>query len=220
MHDVLTRIGELGLVPVARFDRADDAVPVGRALLAGDLPLLEVALRTEAAVPAIARLTTELPELLVGAGTVLTEQQAEQATGAGARFLVSPGYDPQLVDRCLERGLVLVPGTNSPTGIQMALAQGLGLVKFFPAEASGGLPLLRAMAAPFSGISFLPTGGIGPHNLEVYLRCPVVLACGGSWLVRPELVAEGRGREVTRLAREALSIVQLARTSRRKEEAS
>ena len=220
MHEVLIRIGELGLVPVARIDHSDDAVPLGRALLAGKLPLLEVALRSKAAVPAIQRLTAELPELLVGAGTVLTAEQADQAAEAGARFLVSPGFIPPLVDHCLERGLVVVPGTNSPTGIQMALARGLNLVKFFPAEASGGLPLLKAMAAPFSGISFLPTGGIGPHNLESYLKVPRVMACGGSWLVRPELVANRRLDEVTRLAREALSIASVVKNAKRNAEES
>ena len=205
MHEVLEKIGELGLVPVVKLERAEDALLLGKALIEGDLPVAEITFRTDAAEEAIRILTGELAELLVGAGTVLSVDQVKRAVSAGARFIVSPGFNPRVVDYCVENGIPVTPGINSPTQIEMALDRGLEVVKFFPAEASGGLALLRAMAAPYSGIQFIPTGGIDRNNLAAYLSDSRVHACGGSWMVKADLIASGRFDEITKLTRDAVS---------------
>jgi 2-dehydro-3-deoxyphosphogluconate aldolase/(4S)-4-hydroxy-2-oxoglutarate aldolase len=205
MHEVLKKIGEIGLVPVVKLERAEDALLLGKALIEGDLPVAEITFRTGAAEEAIRILTGELPELLVGAGTVLSVGQAQKAVSAGARFIVSPGFNPKVVDYCVENGIPVTPGINSPTQIEMALDRGLEVVKFFPAEASGGLALLKAMAAPYSGIQFIPTGGIDRNNLMVYLSNSRVHACGGSWMVKADLIASGSFDEITRITRDAVS---------------
>ena len=205
MHEVLEKIGELGIVPVVKLERAEDALLLGRALIEGDLPVAEITFRTAAAEEAIRILTGELPELLVGAGTVISVDQAGKAFSAGARFIVSPGFNPRVVDYCVTKGIPVTPGINSPTQIEMALERGLEVVKFFPAEASGGLALLKAMAAPYSGMRFIPTGGIDRNNLVAYLTDSRVHACGGSWMVKTELIASGRFDEIIRLTRDAVS---------------
>ncbi len=205
MNEILKKIGELGIVPVVKIERAEDAVPLGKALVEGDLPIAEITFRTSAAEDSIKALTDELPELLVGAGTVLTVEQARKATNAGARFIVSPGFNTKVVDYCLENNIIVTPGVNSPTQIEMALERGLKIVKFFPAEASGGLALLKAMSAPYSEIKFIPTGGINQNNLLSYLAHKQVHACGGSWMVKPELISSGNFKEITSLTREAVS---------------
>jgi 2-dehydro-3-deoxyphosphogluconate aldolase/(4S)-4-hydroxy-2-oxoglutarate aldolase len=207
VQDVLEKIGELGLVPVVKIESADDALFLGKALIDGDLPVAEITFRTAAAQEAIRILTQELPELLVGAGTVLTVDQAKKAVSAGARFIVSPGFNSKVVDHCVENGIPVTPGINSPTQIEMALERGLEVVKFFPAEASGGLALLKAMAAPYSRIQFIPTGGIDQNNLAAYLSNSRVHACGGSWMVKADLISSGRFDEITRLTREAVSTI-------------
>ena len=205
MNNILSKIGELGIIPVVKIDRAEDAVPLGKALLAGDLPVAEITFRTSAAEDAIKALTNEIPEILVGAGTVLTIEQAEKAVNAGAKFIVSPGFNSKIVDFCLENNILITPGVNSPTQIEMALEKGIEVVKFFPAEASGGLPLLRALSGPFSEIKFIPTGGIDQTNLLSYLAHPQVLACGGSWMVKPDLLSSGNFAQITEITREAVS---------------
>jgi 2-dehydro-3-deoxyphosphogluconate aldolase/(4S)-4-hydroxy-2-oxoglutarate aldolase len=205
MHEILEKIGELGLVSVVKIERAEDALYLGKALIEGDLPVAEITFRTAAAAEAIRILTQELPELLVGAGTVLSVDQVKKAVSAGAQFIVSPGFNPKVVDYCVENDIPVTPGINSPTQIEMALDRGLEVVKFFPAEASGGLPLLKAMAAPYRGIQFIPTGGIDWNNLSAYLSDSRVHACGGSWMVKADLIASGRFDEITRLTREAVS---------------
>jgi len=204
---VLNKISELGIIPVVKIDQAQDAVPLGKALLSGDLPAAEITFRTAAAEDAIKALTDELPELLVGAGTVLTIEQVQKAVAAGAKFIVSPGFNTKIVDYCLENNIAITPGVNSPTQIEMAIEKGLKAVKFFPAEASGGLPLLKALSGPFSEIKFIPTGGIDQNNLLSYLSHPQVLACGGSWMVKPELILSGNFEQITILTREAVSIM-------------
>ena len=204
MDTILQRIGELGIVPVVKLDRAEDALPLGKALLEGELPVAEVTFRTEAAEESIRSLTENLPDLLVGAGTVLTREQVKQAVGAGAKFIVTPGFNPSVADYCIEKGVPVTPGVNSPSQIEMALERGLSVVKFFPAEQSGGLSLLKAMSAPYGGVRFIPTGGIDGGNMVAYLSFPKVFAVGGSWMVKPELVTEGKFSEITRLAREAV----------------
>jgi len=205
MHEVLEKIGEFGLVPVVKLDRAEDALLLGKALIEGDLPVAEITFRTAAAEEAIRILTGDLPELLVGAGTVLSVDQVKKAVSAGARFIVSPGFNPKVVDYCVKNGIPVTPGINSPTQIEMALGRGLEVVKFFPAEASGGLALLKAMAAPYSGIQFIPTGGIDRNNLMAYLSNSRVHACGGSWMVKADLIASRSFDEITRITRDAVS---------------
>jgi 2-dehydro-3-deoxyphosphogluconate aldolase/(4S)-4-hydroxy-2-oxoglutarate aldolase len=205
MGEVLKKIGELGLVPVVKIDRAGDALPLGKALIEGNLPVAEITFRTAAAEEAIKTLSKALPELLVGAGTVLTVEQVERATDAGARFIVSPGFNPKVVDYCVQKGIPVTPGLNSPTILEMALERGLEVVKFFPAESSGGLKFLKDMAAPYGGVKFIPTGGISADNLNDYLAYARVHACGGSWMVKADLISSGRFEEITRLVQEAVS---------------
>jgi len=205
VNETLEKIGELGIIPVVKMEKAEDALPLGRALIDGDLPIAEITFRTSAAEESIKTLTGELPELLVGAGTVLTIEQVKKAVSAGAKFIVSPGFNPKIVDYCLKNNIPVTPGINNPTQIEMALERGIEVIKFFPAEASGGLSLLRSMSAPYSGIKFIPTGGINLNNLTSYLSDNKVLACGGSWMVKPQLISSGNFAEITRLTREAVS---------------
>jgi len=205
MNEILERIGELGIVPVVKIEKAEDALPLGKALIDGDLPIAEITFRTSAAEESIKILTKELPKLLVGAGTVLTVEQTKKAVSAGAQFIVSPGFNPRVVNYCIENSIPVTPGINNPTQIEMALERGIEVVKFFPAEASGGLPLLESMSAPYSGIKFIPTGGINQNNLTSYLSNNKVNACGGSWMVKPELISSGNFAEITRLTKEAIS---------------
>lgn len=205
MDKTLERIGELGIVPVVKIEKSEDALPLGKALLAGELPIAEITFRTSAAEESIKSLTSKLPTLLVGAGTVLTIEQVKRAVSAGARFIVSPGFNPKVVDYCIENRIPITPGINNPTQIEMALEREIEVVKFFPAEASGGLPLLTSMSAPYSGIKFIPTGGINLNNLTSYLSNKKVHACGGSWMVKDNLISSGNFNEITRLTREAVS---------------
>ncbi|GAB4112248.1 MAG: hypothetical protein Kow00103_01090 [Candidatus Caldatribacteriota bacterium] len=204
MKEILEQIGKLGIVPVVKIEDAKDALSLGKALIAGELPIAEITFRTAAAEDSIKVLTKELPELIVGAGTVLTIEQVKKAVAAGAKFIVSPGFNPKVVDYCLENEILITPGINNPTQIELALEKGLKVVKFFPAEASGGLNLLKSMAAPFSGIKFIPTGGINQNNLCSYLAFNKVHACGGSWMVKSELISSGNFSEITRLTKEAV----------------
>ena len=205
MNEVFERINKLGIVPVIKIEDSKDALPLGKALVNGDLPIAEITFRTIAAEESIKTLTDNLPEILVGAGTVLTVDQAKKAVAAGAKFIVSPGFNSNIVDYCLENNIVVTPGVNSPTQIEMALEKGLEIVKFFPAEASGGLAALKAMSAPYTMIKFIPTGGINPANLLSYLTHPSVYACGGSWMVKPELISAGNFKEITAISKEAVS---------------
>jgi len=205
MNETLKRIGELGIVPVVKIEKAEDALPLGRALLDGDLPIAEITFRTSAAEESIKTLTSEFPNLLVGAGTVLTIEQAKKAVSAGAKFIVSPGFNPKVVDYCIENSIPVTPGINNPTQIEMAMERGIEVVKFFPAEASGGLSFLKSMSAPYTDIKFIPTGGINQNNLCSYLSYNKVHACGGSWMVKPGLISSGNFTEITRLTREAIS---------------
>jgi 2-dehydro-3-deoxyphosphogluconate aldolase/(4S)-4-hydroxy-2-oxoglutarate aldolase len=207
MDDILGKIATLRLIPVVKIEDSKDAVPLGRALLKGRLPIAEITFRTVAAEGAIRVLTSELPELLVGAGTVLTIEQVESAVDAGARFIVAPGFNPTVVDYCLERNICVVPGVNNPSQIERALERRLKVVKFFPAEASGGLPFLKAVAAPYSDISFMPTGGINPQNVMSYLSFPRIIACGGSWMVESGLIAAGNFEEIEERTRDAVAAI-------------
>jgi len=205
MNNIIEKIGKLGIVPVVKIEKPEDALPLGRALLAGGLPIAEITFRTSAAEESIKSLTRELPELLVGAGTVLTVEKVKKAVFAGAKFIVSPGFNPKVVDYCIENSIPVTPGINNPTQIEMALERGIEILKFFPAEASGGLSLLKSMSAPYTNIKFIPTGGINQNNICSYLSNDKVLACGGSWMVKPDLISSGNFAEITRLTREAIA---------------
>ena len=211
MQEILETLGHLGVVPVVKIERADEAVPLGKALIAGGLPCAEITFRTSAAEEAIRRIASELPEVVIGAGTVLSVEQAEKAVAAGARYIVSPGFDPKVVDWCLTHDVAVTPGVATPTEINMALDKGLKILKFFPAEALGGLKTLKALAAPYGDVKFIPTGGINSKNLADYLSLPAVHACGGSWLVTSKLISAGEFAEITRLAEEARGIVRQVR---------
>lgn len=206
MHEVLKKLGEIGVVPVVKIEKASDAVPLGKALLAGDLPVAEITFRTAAAEDAIRALTRELPELLVGAGTVLTVEQVNRAVGAGAKFIVAPGFNPKVVDYCISKKVPVAPGISSPTEIEMGIERGLEVLKFFPAGASGGLDFLKAIASPFGFVQFMPTGGVDTSNMRDYLSFPRVLAVGGTWIVKDTAISAGRFDEITKLAREAVML--------------
>lgn len=207
MNDILKRIGDLGIVPVVKIDNAKDAVPLGKALAEGGLPLAEITFRTAAAEEAIRNIANELPEILVGAGTVLNVEQAQRAVAAGAKFIVSPGFNPVVVEYCVKNNIPITPGCCNPTDLEMALGFGLEVVKFFPAEAFGGLNTLKAMSAPYGMMKFIPTGGIDAKNLVDYLSFNKIIACGGSWMVKDELIKAGNFAEITRLTREAVNIM-------------
>jgi len=205
-EQILGRVAEVRLLPVVVLESADDAVPLAKALVAGGLPVAEVTFRTAAAAEAIRRIAAEVPDALLGAGTVLTPHHVKVAKAAGARFLVAPGYNPAVVQAAKDEGLPIVPGVNNPTGVEQAMAAGLTVLKFFPAEPTGGVPFLKAMIGPYKGMRFIPTGGIGPKNLLDYLKLPEVLACGGSWMVDPVIVRAGRFDEVKRLTAAAVAL--------------
>lgn len=207
----LTRIHELGLVPVVEIPSADQALPLAEALLEGGLACAEITFRTAAGADFLERIAGAFPELLVGAGTVLTTVQVERAISAGARFVVSPGLDPAIVRRTRELGAVPLPGICTPSDIQAALALGLDTLKFFPAEAIGGARYLKALAGPFGGLRFVPTGGIEPDNLGMYLALPVVIACGGSWMVKKDLIADGDFAGIRERVAEAVALVRRLR---------
>jgi len=213
MHlvNVPARLRQLGVIPVVSLERVESAIPLAEALLLGGLPCAEITFRTAAAEAAIRAISKAFPEILVGAGTVLTEAQIERAVAAGAKFIVSPGFSMSVVNFCQGRRLPVFPGVCTPTDIQLALEAGLTMLKFFPADAFGGLKTLKALSAPFPNIEFIPTGGITAANLEEYLGFKKVLACGGSWMVKNELINDGNFAEIKRLTEEAVAIKRKAR---------
>ena len=204
--EVIARIGAARVVPIATLDSADQAAPLARALLAGGLAVVEVTFRSEAGADSIRILREQFPEMLVGAGTVLNVEQVGLAHRAGSQFILTPGFNPAVVGAALEAGLAIFPGINDPTGVEQAMGFRLETVKFFPAEASGGVPFIKALSDPYGGMRFVPTGGIGPGNLAGYLALPSVLACGGSWLADRALTRAGRFDEITRLTAEAVAL--------------
>jgi 2-dehydro-3-deoxyphosphogluconate aldolase / (4S)-4-hydroxy-2-oxoglutarate aldolase len=211
--DVLFRLGELGVVPVIRIDDAASAPDLARALVSAGLPCAEITFRTDAAEKAIALIGKAQPQMLLGAGTVLTVSHAEKAVAAGAKFIVSPGFDAKVVDWCIQHRVAVIPGCATATEALMAMDRGLQVLKFFPAEALGGVRMLEAMAPALVGVRFIPTGGITTANLATYLRLPMVHAVGGTWLATSRMIAAGAFDEIQRLAQEATGIVQSARTN-------
>ena len=211
MHEVLKKIQEIGIVPVVVLDDAKDAAPLAKALIDGGLPCAEVTFRTEAAEECIRIMAEQFPEMLVGAGTVLTTDQVDRAVAAGAKFIVSPGLNPRIVKYCVEKGILITPGCANPSDVEQAIENGLEVVKFFPAEQAGGLPMIKAMAAPYTNMMFMPTGGISPSNVRDYLGFKKIIACGGSWMVKGDLVKAGDFAKITELSKEAVAIVKEVR---------
>ncbi len=205
MNNVLKELSLIGIVPVIKIDDAKDALPLAKALIDGGLPCAEVTFRTAAAKDAIKAISETYPEMLVGAGTILTPEQADIAAEAGAKFIVSPGLNPDVVRHCIAKGYPIVPGINNPSGIEQALSLGLDTVKFFPAENSGGIAMIKAMSAPYGGVKFMPTGGIGPDNVKDYLAFNKIICCGGSWMVKADMITAGDFDGIRRLTEEAVS---------------
>jgi 2-dehydro-3-deoxyphosphogluconate aldolase / (4S)-4-hydroxy-2-oxoglutarate aldolase len=205
MSDVLAIIGNSRVLPIVAIRDAKDAMPLADALKAGDLPLVEVTFRTEAAEDAIGIISSR-GDILVGAGTIVTVEQAGKAIDAGAKFMVSPGLDAEVVKFCLDKGVPIMPGICTPSEIMAAMKMGLTTLKFFPAEAYGGLKTLKAISAPLASVKFIPTGGVNPKNLAEYLAFSKVLACGGTWLATSEMIEQGKFEEISRLCEEAVAI--------------
>lgn len=208
MKEIIERVQALGVIPVIKLDKAEDAVPLAKALRDGGLKAAEVTFRTDAAEEAIRLISKEFPDFLLIAGTVLTTLQAEKAMQAGAQCIVSPGLNPTVVKFCRDRNYPIIPGVVTPTEIESAMSFGLTHVKFFPAEAAGGVKMISAMSAPYGNIRFMPTGGISVKNIADYLNCKAVFACGGSWMVPADKIAAGDFDTIREMTAEAVALVK------------
>ena len=207
MKTIEEQFYDYGVVPVVVLEDAKDALPLAKALTEGGLPCAEVTFRTDAAEESIRLIRREYPDMLVGAGTVLGIDQAERALEEGAKFIVSPGFDPQVVDDCLERDVPVFPGCITPSEVAQAVKRGMEVLKFFPAEQAGGLAMIKAMAAPYTMVKFMPTGGISEKNLKEYLECDKIICCGGSWMVKGSLIKNGEFGKIRKLVKEAVELV-------------
>ncbi|EIV8658784.1 bifunctional 4-hydroxy-2-oxoglutarate aldolase/2-dehydro-3-deoxy-phosphogluconate aldolase [Vibrio parahaemolyticus] len=207
MSSIKEQLKALKVIPVIAIDKAEDIIPLGKVLAENGLPAAEITFRSAAAAEAIRLLRETQPDMLIGAGTVLNRDQAIAAKEAGATFIVSPGFNPNTVKACQEIGIDIVPGVNNPSTVEAALEMGLTTLKFFPAEASGGINMVKSLLAPYTDIELMPTGGINPANIKDYLAIPRVLACGGTWMVDKKLIEEGNWEELARLTREAVALV-------------
>ena len=214
MDEILEKMAQYGVIPVIAIDDAKDAVNLAQALLTGGLPFAEITFRTDAAEQSIRNVASQVPDMIVGAGSVLNRVQAQKAVDAGARFIVSAGFDTEVVEWCLGKQIPVTPGIATPTEIMMALSTGLRILKFFPAEVIGGPKALKAISAPFPGIRYIPTGGVNPDNLRDYLSMSVVHCCGGSWLTPKKLISEGKFDEITSLTKSAMQLVQAIRSEK------
>ena len=208
MNETLKKIGETGIIPVVVLNRVADAEPLAESLIKGGLPCAEVTFRTDAAEDSIRAIAKKFPEMFVGAGTVLTVEQADRAVDAGAKFIVSPGLNPKVVEHCLKKNYPITPGIMTPSELEIALGFGLDVVKFFPAENAGGLKMIKAISAPYTMMKFMPTGGINTTNVRDYLACDKILACGGSWMVKGDLINAGDFAKIQELTKEAAAIVK------------
>lgn len=206
MHPIYKSLAQMRIIPVIVINDIEKAVPLANALCEGGLPCAEITFRTAKAAEAICAITRAFPEMLVGAGTVLTHRQADVAIEAGAKFIVAPGLNPETVRHCQAKDVPILPGVCTPSEIELGLSLGLDTLKFFPAEAAGGVNMLKALSAPYSKVRFVPTGGLTPANLSNYLAIKSVLACGGSWMVKDELIAAGDFAKITELTREAVAL--------------
>ena len=211
MNDILNQLEKCMIVPVVVLENAKDAKPLGEALCNGGLPCAEVTFRTEAAEESIRIMSESFPEMLVGAGTVLTTEQVDRAVNAGAKFIVSPGFDEEIVDYCLEKGITVLPGCATPSEVAKAVKRELEVVKFSPAEQAGGVRVIKAMAAPYTMVKFMPTGGINPENVKDYLAFNKIFACGGSWMVKNTLVENQEFDKICELSKEAVTIAKSIR---------
>lgn len=206
-QEILNKLKQFKVIPVIQINSVKHAIPLAKVLVENGLPVAEVTFRTEAAAEAIHAMRSAFPEMCVGAGTVLTPQQIEQAQQAGAEFVVAPGLNPNTVKRCQAIGMPIVPGVNNPSQVEQALELGLSFLKFFPAEASGGVAMVKSLLAPYVDVSFMPTGGIGKNNVNDYLSIGRVVCCGGTWMVAPTLIENEQWDEIGRLVREAVELV-------------
>ena len=204
MNDVLQQISNIGIIPVIAIEDAEQAVPLARALVAGGLPAAEVTFRTAAGEEAIRRIAKEVPEMLVGAGTVLTKEQADRALAAGAQFIVSPGFNPEVTRYVIEKGALMMPGTATPGEMEQAMSMGLDVVKFFPAEQNGGVAKLKALAGPYTNLRWMPTGGVNTKNMMDYLGFDKIVACGGTWMVKKDLINGQKWDEITAICKDAV----------------
>ena len=207
MKDILERIEELKIVPVVKLERTEDAVPLAKALIAGGIPAAEVTFRTACAAEVIKEMTTAFPDMLVGAGTVLNAKQVDEAIEAGAKFIVSPGFDPDMVRHCLDKGIPVLPGCVTAGEVQQAISMGLTLLKFFPAEQSGGLAAIKALSAPFGQIRWMPTGGISVKNIKSYLAFPKIIACGGSYMVADKEINAKDWDKITEICKDTIELI-------------
>lgn len=211
MNKILKQIEETGIVPVVVLNDAKDAEPLAQALCDGGLPCAEVTFRTDAAEESIGIMTEKFPDMLIGAGTVLTTEQVDRAVAAGAEFIVSPGLNPKVVKYCVDKGILIIPGCANPSDVEQAIEYGLEAVKFFPAEQAGGLAYIKAIAAPYVSMKFMPTGGINPDNVKAYLAYDRILACGGSWMVKSGFINAGEFGKIKAMVEEAVEIVKESR---------
>ena len=212
--EIKEKFEKIGIIPVVVLEDAKDAKALGDALMKGGLPAAEVTFRTDAAEESIRIMAKEFPDMLVGAGTVLTCEQADRAMAAGAKFIVAPGFNPTVVKHCIEKGYPVCPGTQTPGEMEQAIELGLDFVKFFPAEPAGGLKMIKAVAAPYVGLKFMPTGGINKENVGEYLAYDRIVACGGTWMVKGDLIENGDFAKIEELTREAAEIVKQVRGSK------
>ena len=208
MKQLIEAISAAGIVPVVKIDNANDAVPLARALRNGGINCAEITFRTDAAKESIERIAKEFPDMLVAAGTVLTPKQADDAIQAGAKFIVSPGLNPMVVKHCVSKGYPIIPGVATPSEVELGMSFGLSYLKFFPAEAAGGVNMIKSMAAPYTAIKFMPTGGINVKNAADYLNCKAVFACGGSWMVPSDKIAAGDFEAIEQLTAEAVELLK------------
>lgn len=208
MEKLIELISREAVIPVIKIDNASDALPLAEALKKGGICAAEITFRTDAAEESIRLIAENYPDFLIAAGTVLSPEQADKAMNAGASFIVSPGLNPKVVLHCKEKGYPIIPGVCTPTEIEAAMDLGLSYLKFFPAEAAGGVKMIKAMSAPYTKIKFMPTGGINAKNLAEYLSCKAVFACGGSWMVPGDKINDGKFDEIAELTREAVELIK------------
>ncbi len=208
MNNITEKLANAGVVPVVVLNDAKDAAPLAKALVDGELPVAEVTFRTDAAEESIKTISAKYPEMLVGAGTVLTVDQVDRAVAAGAKFIVAPGFDPEIVDYCLSKDIPVFPGCTTATEVAQAVKRGLTTIKFFPAEQCGGVATIKALASAYTMAKFMPTGGIGPKNLKEYLSCDKIACCGGSWMVKGDLISAGEFEKITEMTKEAVALAK------------
>ena len=207
MENIMVQIEKTGVIPVVVINDVEDAEPLAQALCEGGLPCAEVTFRTAAAEESIRKMTDIYPDMLIGAGTVLTTEQVDRAVAAGAKFIVSPGFDPEVVDYCILKQIPVFPGCITPSEVAQAVKRGLKVVKFFPAVQFGGVSTIQALTAPYVGLKFMPTGGVNAKNLADYLQCKSIIACGGSWMVKSDLIKAGEFEKIKDMTKEAVSLI-------------